>query len=49
MPAGTEAGMDGKTLFAGFTGTPRMSAKKLRAFVDSDMLQLFDCSRIQRL
>jgi hypothetical protein len=42
MPAGTEAGMDCKTRRAGFTGTRRMSLKKLLDFFDPDMLQLFD-------
>ena len=34
--------MDGKTRRAGFTGTQRMSLKKLLAFFASDMLQLFE-------
>jgi hypothetical protein len=34
--------MDGKILRAGFTGTQRMSLKKLLDFFASDMLQLFD-------
>jgi hypothetical protein len=34
--------MDGKSLRAGFTGTPRMSLKKGLRFFDSDRLQLLD-------